>query len=164
LRPFRRCCSRCVYMCPHASIYVSSRRIYEHAVKVEALQALLLEVRHTTYYIYCVSSYYHIHTIYKSSYHYICCQSWGPSGVAHTILHCVHANIHVSSYYYIFVLILLHMCPHTTTYVSSYYYICVLMSHIWACCQSWNLQALLLEVRHTTYYIYYRYALILPLT
>jgi hypothetical protein len=33
----------------------------------------------------------------------------------------------VSSYYYICVLILLHMCPHTTTYVSSYYYICLLI-------------------------------------
>jgi hypothetical protein len=31
-----------------------------------------------------------------------------------------------SSYYYIRVLILLHMCPHTATYVSSYYSICVL--------------------------------------
>jgi cbb3-type cytochrome oxidase subunit 1 len=35
--------------------------------------------------------------------------------------------LHVSSYYYLCVLILLHMCPHTTTYVSSYYYICVLI-------------------------------------
>ncbi len=34
---------------------------------------------------------------------------------------CVCA-IHVSSYYYICVLILLHMCPHAATYVSSFYY------------------------------------------
>ena len=34
-----------------------------------------------------------------------------------------HTTIHVSSYYYICVLILLCMCPHTTIYVSSYYYI-----------------------------------------
>jgi hypothetical protein len=36
--------------------------------------------------------------------------------------------VHVSSYYYICVLILLYMCPHTTTmYVSSCYYVCVLI-------------------------------------
>jgi hypothetical protein len=36
---------------------------------------------------------------------------------------CPHTAICVSSYYCIFVLILLYMCPHTTFYVSSYYYI-----------------------------------------
>jgi hypothetical protein len=75
-------------MCLHTTIYVSSCRIYEHAVKVGALQALLLEVRHTTYYVYtiCVSSYYCIHTIYVSSYSYI-------SGAAAT-----PTAIYVSSY------------------------------------------------------------------
>ncbi len=37
---------------------------------------------------------------------------------------CPHTAINVSSYYYICVLILLHMCPHTTICVSSYYYMC----------------------------------------
>jgi hypothetical protein len=40
---------------------------------------------------------------------------------------CPHTTTHVSSYYYICVLIQLHMCPHTTIYVSSYYYTCVLI-------------------------------------
>jgi hypothetical protein len=54
-----------LYMCPHRSEAAVLET--EHAVKVEALQALLLEVR-----------------------------------------------IYVSSYCYIFVLVLLYMCPHTT--------------------------------------------------
>ncbi len=40
---------------------------------------------------------------------------------------CPHTTTYVSSYYYICVLVLLHMCPHTTTYVSSDYNICVLI-------------------------------------
>ena len=35
---------------------------------------------------------------------------------------CPHTAIYVSLYYYICVLILLHMCPHAAIYVSSYYY------------------------------------------
>jgi hypothetical protein len=38
-----------------------------------------------------------------------------------------HSTTSVSSYYFIRVLILLHLCPHTTLFVSSYYYICVLI-------------------------------------
>ena len=45
-----------------------------------------------------------------------------------------YLTIHVSSYFYVCVLILLcmclillYMCPHTTMYASSYYYICVLI-------------------------------------
>ena len=98
-----RCCAL-----THTTIYVSSCRIYEHAVKVEGHQALPLEVRHTTYYIY-----------------YICV----------LILLCMLSKLrpfrrccfptYVSSYCYICILILLYMCPHTTTFVSSYYYTCV---------------------------------------
>ncbi len=39
----------------------------------------------------------------------------------------VCTTTHVSSYYYICVLILLHMCSHSTTYVPSYYYTHVLI-------------------------------------
>ena len=40
---------------------------------------------------------------------------------------CPHATTYVSSYCYIYVLILLCMCPHTAIYVSSYCCICVLI-------------------------------------
>ena len=80
----------------------------------------------------CVSSYYYVSLLL------VFCP--------HTTT-CVLILLHVSSYYYICVLVLLplfcrqlihadlpfllymcpHMCPHTTTYVSSYYYIRVLI-------------------------------------
>ncbi len=40
---------------------------------------------------------------------------------------CCLILLHVSSYCYICVVILLYMCPHTTIYVSSYHYICVVI-------------------------------------
>jgi hypothetical protein len=61
-------------------IYVSSCRIYEHA--------LLLEVRHTTYFIY-----------------YMC---------PHTTIYAVKVEALQA------LLLLLYMCPHTAIYVSSY--------------------------------------------
>jgi hypothetical protein len=65
-------------------------------------------------------------TIYVSSYY-----SYAHRGQALFkplyIQHICVILLHVSSYYYICVLILLYMCPHTTIYVSSYYYICVLI-------------------------------------
>jgi hypothetical protein len=121
-------------MCPHASIYVSSRRIYEHAVKVEALQALLLrcDILHT---IYTVCPHTTIYILYISPHTTIYAvkveglQAWLILYyiVSMLIYMCPHTTTYLSPYYYICVLILLHMCPHTTTYLSSYYYICVLI-------------------------------------
>ncbi len=59
------------------------------------------------------------HTIFVSSYYYIC--------VLILLYMCPHATIFVSSYSYGCVLILLRMCPHTPTDVSSYSYGCVLI-------------------------------------
>jgi hypothetical protein len=122
----------------------------KHAVKVEALQALLLEVR-----IY-VSSYYYICVLV--SHIWACCQSWGPSdaparGSTYYILHilnmCPHNTICIlqicppTTIYAVKVealqafLILLYMCPHTTTFVSSYYYTCDLML-LYIASQSWK--------------------------
>ncbi len=107
----------------------------EHAVKVEALQAFLLEVR-----------------MYVSSYYYICvlillyvCPHVAYMSMLSTlrpfrrscsmcVCMCPHSNTYVSSYYYISVLhnymcvvIQQYMCPHTTIHASSYYYTCVLI-------------------------------------
>ena len=49
---------------------------------------------------------------------------------------CVLILLYVSSYYYICVLILLHLCPHTSTHVSSYFYICV-RPHTTICASSY---------------------------
>jgi hypothetical protein len=45
--------------------------------------------------------------------------------------------IYVSSYYYVFVLVLLYMCPHTTIYVSDYY----LLSYFTPSWRCWGSEA-----------------------
>jgi hypothetical protein len=69
----------------------------------------------------CILLYMCPHTIYVSSYYYICV-------LILLYIYRLHTAVYVSSYSYISsVCILVYMCPHTTTtiHVSSYYYICV---------------------------------------
>ncbi len=81
-----------------------------------------------------VSSYYYLcpHTLYVFSYCYMC---------PHTTM-CV-------SYYYIYVLILLHMCPHSTLHVCSYTTVCVLILLQYICPHTTTCP-------HNTIYVYLR--------
>jgi hypothetical protein len=109
-----------LYMCPHTTIYVSA--FYYVCVCVLMLLyymslSLSLSLSHTHTHTKAPLVITHQHPIYSvlMLLYVVVCRA-RPYKFPHT-------TIHVSSYYYICVLILLCMCPHTTIYVSPYYYI-----------------------------------------
>ena len=89
-------------MCPHTSIYLA---IYVSAYYYNS--------------IYSASAAGSSAPLLSKGFWWLCTVYMCP----HTTI-CVLMLLFVSSYYYICVLIRLHMCPHTTIYVSSYYYMC----------------------------------------
>jgi hypothetical protein len=107
-----------LYMCHHASIYVSScyytcvlKQVNEE--RQSAPFALLYMCHHMCVLYVCTSAPFALL--------YMCPAS--QRATERTVC----ATIYVSSCYYICVLMLLYMCPHATMYVSSCYYICVLI-------------------------------------
>jgi hypothetical protein len=58
--------------------------------------------------------------------------------------------LHVSSYYYMCVLILRYVCPHTTMYVSSYGYMCVKLLYVCLDGGTCDMSAIFLIFFHAT--------------